>query len=104
MPIIFDGCGYSRRFFPSKLVEPPPLSSPNIRRIVVDLPAPFGPRKPVTLPVATSKEISSTAKVLRKRLLRWDTLITKVHYTYCARHALGGIYTQSMWYTLIRRD
>ena len=31
-------------------------------RIVVDLPAPFGPRKPVTLPGATSKVRSSTAR------------------------------------------
>jgi hypothetical protein len=32
-------------------------------RIVVDLPAPFGPRKPVTLPGSTSKLRSSTARV-----------------------------------------
>ena len=33
-------------------------------RIVVDLPAPLGPRKPVTLPDFTVKETSSTATVL----------------------------------------
>jgi hypothetical protein len=31
-------------------------------RIVVDLPAPFGPRKPVTLPGSTSKVRPSTAR------------------------------------------
>ena len=34
-----------------------------IIRIVVDLPAPLGPRKPVTTPFGTSKERSSTATV-----------------------------------------
>ena len=36
-------------------------SRPSTIRIVVDLPAPFGPRKPVTLPGSTSKLRSSTA-------------------------------------------
>jgi hypothetical protein len=35
--------------------------SPQIIRIVVDLPAPLGPRKPVTLPGSTRKVTSSTA-------------------------------------------
>ena len=39
-------------------------SRPRIMRIVVDLPAPLGPRKPVTLPGWTTKETSSTATVL----------------------------------------
>jgi hypothetical protein len=34
---------------------------PTMIRMVVDLPAPFGPRKPVTRPVAAVKETSSTA-------------------------------------------
>ena len=38
-------------------------SSPSIIRIVVDLPAPFGPRNPVTVPGRTSKLRSSTAVV-----------------------------------------
>ena len=38
-------------------------SRPRIVRIVVDLPAPFGPRNPVTLPGSTSKLRSSTATV-----------------------------------------
>jgi hypothetical protein len=36
-----------------------------IMRIVVDLPAPFGPRKPVTVPGRTSKVRPSTASVDR---------------------------------------
>jgi len=44
---------------------PPELgaSRPMIIRMVVDLPDPFGPRKPVTWPGATSKESWSTASV-----------------------------------------
>src|SRR5579859_1715720 len=38
-----------------------------IMRIVVDLPDPFGPRKPVTVPGRTSKLSRSTATVLPKR-------------------------------------
>ena len=38
-------------------------------RSVVDLPAPFGPRKPVTRPAATSNDMSETACTLPKRLL-----------------------------------
>jgi hypothetical protein len=36
---------------------------PRIERIVVDLPAPFGPRKPVTVPGATVNDRSATATV-----------------------------------------
>jgi hypothetical protein len=35
--------------------------SPTITRMLVDFPAPFGPRKPVTLPAWATKEMSSTA-------------------------------------------
>ena len=38
---------------------------PTIIRIEVDLPAPFGPRKPVTRPAGATKLMSSTAVVLR---------------------------------------
>src|SRR5438046_5892444 len=41
-----------------------------IMRIVVDLPAPFGPRNPVTVPGRTSKVSPSTASVDRYRLAR----------------------------------
>ncbi len=46
---------------PSKVVVPSPWSRPSISRIVVDFPAPFGPRNPVTLPGCTSKVTSATA-------------------------------------------
>src|SRR5499427_4287542 len=49
---------------------------PVIMRMVVDLPAPFGPRKPSTTPLATSKETPSTASFGPKDLLRFSTLIT----------------------------
>jgi hypothetical protein len=39
------------------------VSRPRISRIVVDLPDPFGPRKPVTIPGRTSKLSASTASV-----------------------------------------
>jgi len=40
-------------------------------RIVVDLPAPLGPRKPVTRPGWTVNETSSTAIFCPYLLLRW---------------------------------
>src|ERR1700704_2814048 len=49
---------------------------PVIMRIVVDLPAPLGPRNPSTSPLATSKETPSTARFGPKDLLRFSTLIT----------------------------
>src|SRR5664279_49911 len=45
------------------------LSNPRIIRIVVDFPAPLGPRKPVTAPGATVNDRSSTAWVLPKCLV-----------------------------------
>ena len=39
-------------------------------RMVVDLPAPLGPRKPSTSPRATVKDTSSTAVKPEKRLVR----------------------------------
>src|SRR5258708_31258390 len=41
-------------------------------RIVVDLPAPLGPRKPKTSPCATSSETLSTATKSPKRLTRFS--------------------------------
>ena len=45
-------------------------SSPSSSRIVVDFPAPFGPRKPVTTPGRTTKLRSSTAVFPPYRLVR----------------------------------
>src|SRR4051812_5082763 len=44
--------------------------------MVVVLPAPFGPRKPVTMPGSTMKESSSTATAPRYRLVSSLTSIT----------------------------
>src|SRR5260221_12806148 len=49
--------------------------SPVSMRNVVDLPAPFGPRKPVTVPGWQVKEMSSTALKWPYRLLRWWAVI-----------------------------
>src|SRR5439155_8882662 len=46
-------------------------------RMVVDLPAPFGPRNPVTWPGRTVKDSPSTATVRPYRLLRFCTSITR---------------------------
>jgi hypothetical protein len=48
---------------------------PTIIRIEVDLPAPFGPRKPVTRPAGATKLMSSTAVVLRYFFVRESTVI-----------------------------
>src|SRR5699024_6299955 len=50
-------------------------SNPRIIRIVVDLPAPLGPRNPVTIPGSTAKVRSSTASVGPYRLVNPSTLI-----------------------------
>ena len=44
-------------------------------RMVVVLPAPFGPRKPTTSPCSTSKVAPATARWRPKRLVRLSTLI-----------------------------
>src|SRR5215831_44714 len=49
---------------------------PVIMRMVVDLPAPLGPRKPSTSPLPTSNDTPSTARFGPKDLLRLSTLIT----------------------------
>src|SRR6476660_2247317 len=46
----------------------------SIRRVVV-LPAPFGPRKPVTRPASTVNDRSSTARTFLYTLVRPDTTI-----------------------------
>src|SRR5512145_1957648 len=45
-------------------------------RSVVDLPAPFGPSRPVMLPFRARKDTSVTASTLPNRLLTWVTSIT----------------------------
>src|SRR5579875_2455891 len=55
------------------------LSSPRIIRIVVVLPAPFGPRNPVTFPGSTRNDRLSTASVSPKRLVRPFASIIESH-------------------------
>src|SRR5687767_12758392 len=57
--------------------KPPMLTRPEvggmkpvIMRMVVDLPAPFGPRKPSTSPRSTLKEMPSTARFAPKAFTR----------------------------------
>jgi hypothetical protein len=48
---------------------------PVTMRMVVDLPAPFGPRKPSTSPRSTENEMPSTARLAPKVLTRFSILI-----------------------------
>src|SRR5215467_2548847 len=76
MPSSAIGAGAARYSRPLTLTRPAVGSSrPAIIRIVVDLPAPFGPRKPVTTPGGTTKSSPSTASVSPYRLLRFSTSI-----------------------------
>src|ERR1035437_1247403 len=52
-------------------------SSPRIMRIVVDFPAPFGPRNPVTCPEWTEKLNSSTASTDPNLLVKLVASITR---------------------------
>ena len=61
-PMCRPGLGRSRYRRPRTVASPEDGGvRPAIIRIAVDLPAPFGPRNPVTLPVRTWKVMSSTA-------------------------------------------
>src|SRR3981189_3486701 len=65
---------------------------PVIMRMVVDLPAPLGPRNPSTSPLPTSKETPSTASFGPKDLLRFSTLITALlQNTYTDRPRLPEV-------------
>src|SRR5262252_3299148 len=76
MPSSAIGAGAARYSRPLTLTRPAVGSSrPAIIRIVVDLPAPFGPRKPVTMPGWTTKSSPSTASFSPYRLLRFSTSI-----------------------------
>lgn len=62
---------------PTVAVPPVGRSIPRIRRIVVDFPAPFGPRNPVTRPGATENDNPSTAVPPRYRLRKSLTSIMR---------------------------
>src|SRR5690606_41383861 len=51
------------------------VTRPSTMRSVVVLPAPFGPRKPVTLPGSTTNDRLSTALTLRYCFVRLETTI-----------------------------
>ncbi|MNC90861.1 hypothetical protein D3C83_70140 [compost metagenome] len=51
---------------------------PVTMRMVVDLPAPFGPRKPSTSPRSTVNETSFTASFAPKAFTRFSTLIIPI--------------------------
>jgi transcription elongation factor GreB len=55
------------------------VMNPVIMRMEVDLPAPFGPRKPSTSPRSTEKEIPSTARFVPKTFTKFSTLIMVVY-------------------------
>src|SRR5512136_1411737 len=59
-------------------------------RIVVDFPAPLGPRKPNISPRPTEKEISSTARKSPKRLTRFATTTWEVFSDMAALRAGMG--------------
>ena len=59
---------------------------PVIMRMVVDLPAPFGPRKPSTSPRSTVNETSFTATFGPKAFVRFSTVITELLLCTCAPH------------------
>ena len=48
---------------------------PVIMRMVVDLPAPLGPRKPSTSPRSTANDTPSTARLAPNTLVKFSTLI-----------------------------
>lgn len=55
------------------------VSRPSTALIVVDLPAPFGPTKPVICPGSTVKDSPSTATVLPNRLRRsWTSIVASL--------------------------
>src|SRR6266536_3620327 len=69
-PTSCSGAACARGARPLTVTEPlVGSSSPRIIRIVVDFPAPFGPRKPVTAPGRTVNVRSETAVVGPYRLL-----------------------------------
>src|SRR6266851_9774287 len=52
--------------------------NPVIIRIVVDFPAPFGPRKPSTSPRSTENDTPSTARFGPKVFTKFSTLIMRL--------------------------
>src|SRR5262249_37309717 len=80
-PTVSSGRGSWSYRLPSIVAVPDwGRSRPRISRIVVDLPAPFGPRNPVTRPGCTVNDRFSTASVLPYRLVSVRASITRSPY------------------------
>src|SRR5690606_21273807 len=67
-------------------------SSPRIIRIVVDFPAPFGPRKPVTRPGRTVNDTESTASFSPYLLVRSTASIIGFLSVLCAAGSCGRLH------------
>src|SRR5579871_6784039 len=77
---LFTSIGCSSTSNPATLAVPALGGRKQVStRMVVVLPAPFGPRKPTICPFSTSNEILSTATVRAYRLVRPSTLIMLVY-------------------------
>src|SRR5215217_2357147 len=72
----FAGIGFSAMSCPPTEIRPSfGGMNPVIMRIEVDLPAPFGPRKPSTSPRSTENEMPFTARLVPNILTKFSTLI-----------------------------
>jgi hypothetical protein len=75
-PTSCSGAGLSRYCRPLTATDPDVgRSNPTIIRMVVDFPAPFGPRKPVTIPGRTVNDTPSTAVLSSYLLVSVDASI-----------------------------
>src|SRR3954453_19185659 len=73
---LFAGMGFYTMSKPPTVTEPDVGGiKPVIMRILVDLPAPLGPKKPSTSPRSTEKETAFTASFSPKFLVKLSTLI-----------------------------
>src|SRR5580704_2886976 len=86
---LFTSIGCSSTSKPATVAVPSEGGRKHVRmRIVVVLPAPFGPRKPTICPFGTSNEIPSTATVRAYRFERSLTVIinyARSNYIDCER-------------------
>src|SRR5687767_15419037 len=74
------------------------LIRPTSMRMVVVLPAPFGPRKPKTSPGRSSKETSSTIVRLPMTLVRCDATRAVMRLEFIARDKLRAMRRFLFWY------
>ena len=74
--------------------------NPVIILMVVDFPAPFGPRKPSTSPFATVKEMPFTASKRPKRFFRFSTFSMVASFFLVAGLRFPGVAHQYSRYLL----